>query len=82
MAVPSLLATATRLAVAVTPAPILVSREVAAEMLSISLRHFNDHVAPHLRVVRLGQRKLYPVAELERWVEATAQTTTGPGGRV
>jgi hypothetical protein len=56
--------------------PILVSREDAAALLAISLRHFNDHVAPHLRVVRLGQRKLYPLAELQRWVTANAQGVT------
>lgn len=66
---------APRLAVAVVtaPAPILVSREQAAEMLAMSLRGFNRHVAPHLRVVRVGQRKLYPVAELERWATANAR---------
>lgn len=56
-----------------TPAPILVSRDDAAEMLAISLRHFNRFVAPHLRVVRVGQRKLYPVTELERWASAQAE---------
>jgi hypothetical protein len=53
--------------------PILVSREDAAALLAISLRHFNDHVAPHLRVVRLGQRKLYPLAELQHWATANAE---------
>lgn len=55
-----------------TPVPILVSREDAAEMLGMSLSGFNRHVAPHLRVVRVGQRKLYPVVELQRWAEAKA----------
>lgn len=60
----------------VTPAPILVSREDAAEMLAMSLRHFERFVQPHVRIVRIGQRRLIPVAELERWASETAERTT------
>lgn len=56
-----------------TPTPILVSREDAATMLGMSLSHFQRFVQPHVRVVRLGQRKLYPVVELARWAEAKAE---------
>lgn len=40
----------------------------AARCLGISRDHFDAHVGPFLPVVRLGRRKLIPVAELERWV--------------
>lgn len=53
--------------------PILVSREDAAALLAVSVSHFNRFIAPHLRVVRLGQRKLYPLAELQHWATANAQ---------
>jgi excisionase family DNA binding protein len=58
------------------PAPILVSREDAAQMLGMSLRHFQRFVQPHVRIVRVGQRRLIPVAELERWAEEKAQKTS------
>lgn len=56
-----------------TPTPILVSREDAAAMLAMSLRHFERFVQPHVRVVRLGQRVLIPVAELAHWADANAE---------
>ena len=58
----------------VTPAsspvtPVLaLSRSEAAAALGMSLRHFQRHVQPHLRCIYSGQLRLYPVAELERWV--------------
>lgn len=48
--------------------PLLVTREQAAEMLSFSLRHFQRHVQPRIRLVRSGRRRLVPVVELERWI--------------
>jgi len=53
--------------------PILVSREEAAQMLAMSLRHFQRFVQPHVRIVRVGQRRLIPVAELRRWAEERAE---------
>lgn len=60
-----------------TPTPILVSREDAAEILGMSLSHFQRFVQPYLRVVRVGQRKLYPVADLAAWAEANAEQPAG-----
>jgi hypothetical protein len=45
-----------------------LSRSEAAAALGMSLRHFQRHVQPHLRCIYSGQLRLYPVAELERWI--------------
>jgi hypothetical protein len=45
-----------------------LSRREAAAALGMSLRHFQRHVQPHLRCIYSGQLRLYPVTELERWV--------------
>jgi excisionase family DNA binding protein len=44
----------------------------AAEALGVSLDFFSSHVAPDLRVVRRGRKKLIAVAELERWLDREA----------
>jgi excisionase family DNA binding protein len=41
-------------------------------MIGVSRSHFYEHVAPELRVVRSGRRRLVPVTELERWLERNA----------
>jgi hypothetical protein len=53
----------------VTGGPILVTREYAAAMLAMSVKHFSRHVQPEIRLVRSGALRLVPVAELERWAE-------------
>lgn len=45
-----------------------LGRREAAEALGVSLSHFQRHVQPHIRCVYSGQLRLYPVAELERWL--------------
>jgi hypothetical protein len=45
-----------------------LSRNEAAASLGMSLRHFQRHVQPHIGCIYSGQLRLYPVAELERWV--------------
>jgi excisionase family DNA binding protein len=54
-----------------------LSPDEAAESLGMSRSHFYDHVWPDLRVVRVGQRRLVPVAEIERWLEREAIRTLG-----
>jgi hypothetical protein len=61
------------------PAPRITLRPAeAAAALGVSLDLFNEKIAPQLRQVRFaaesGRRtlKLYPVRELERWVESEA----------
>jgi len=50
----------------------LLSRREAADALGMSLRHFQRHVQPYLRCVYSGQLRLYPLKDLERWVEEQA----------
>jgi hypothetical protein len=59
--------------VAKTVARVSLSRAEAAECLGVSLRHFEEYVQPHVRLVYLGRRQLVPVAELERFVAANAR---------
>jgi hypothetical protein len=40
--------------------------------LGISVDAFSEHVAPELRRVKCGRLWLYPVLELEQWVERNA----------
>jgi excisionase family DNA binding protein len=54
-----------------------LSPEEAAESLGMSRSHFYEHVWADLRVVRVGQRRLVPVVELERWLEREAMRTLG-----
>jgi hypothetical protein len=44
----------------------------ACEALGVSWGFFREHVAPEVRVVRRGRRKLVPVAELQAWLDANA----------
>lgn len=46
-----------------------LSRQEAAVALGISLSHFKRHVQPQIRCVYSGQLRLYPVSELEAWLE-------------
>lgn len=46
---------------------ILLRREEAAELLSMSLDHFERYVQPRVRLVRSGRLRLVPYRELERW---------------
>jgi hypothetical protein len=45
----------------------------ACEALGVSWDFFAEHVAPDLRVVRRGRRKLISVRELEAWLDAHAE---------
>lgn len=50
-----------------------LSIEEACLSLGISWDTWNEHVAPTIRVARLGRRQLVPVAELERWLAKRAE---------
>lgn len=39
----------------------------AAASLGVGLDFFDEHVAPELRLIRRGRKRLVLVAELERW---------------
>lgn len=40
----------------------------AAASIGCGQTHFEENVAPALRVIRSGRKRLIPVTELERWV--------------
>jgi excisionase family DNA binding protein len=50
-----------------------LSKTQAAEALGVSVDFLEDHVLSDLHVVRVGRRRLIPVAELERWLERHAE---------
>ena len=50
---------------------IAVGAEDAAAALGLSRDTFDEYVAPHVRVIRVGRRKLYRLTELNRWAEAS-----------
>ena len=57
--------------VSIAPVPrITVDALEAAAALGVSRAFFLETIAPELRVIRRGRRKLYRVAELERWAGA------------
>jgi excisionase family DNA binding protein len=45
----------------------------AAAALGVGPDFFDANIRPELRVVRRGSKVLIPVAELERWAEASAE---------
>lgn len=49
--------------------PILVSKALAARLLSISVDTFERAVMPDIRRVRIGRRVLFRIADLGAWVE-------------
>jgi hypothetical protein len=49
--------------------PILVSKALAARLLSISIDTFERAVMPDIRTVRIGRRVLFAVEDLGAWVE-------------
>ena len=53
--------------------PLALTVEQAAAALSVSWDTFHSEIEPELRIVRLGRRKLIPVAELQRWLERRAE---------
>jgi hypothetical protein len=52
--------------------PIVVSKEIAAKLLSVSIDTFERSVMPNVRNVRIGRRVLFVVADLDAWVEQNA----------
>lgn len=45
----------------------------AAEALGVGLTTFKTKIAHELRVVREGSIRLYPVPDLERWLDENAE---------
>jgi predicted nucleotidyltransferase len=57
--------------------PLTLNQQDAAALLGISVDAFSEHVAPELRRVKCGRLWLYPVRELEQWVERSAVEWAG-----
>jgi excisionase family DNA binding protein len=49
-----------------------LTRAEAAAAIGVSVDSFERWVQPQLRLVRVGRRRLIPVAELERWLRENA----------
>jgi hypothetical protein len=45
----------------------------AAAALGVGLTFFDESIAPDLRCVRRGRKRLYGVADLERWFAESAE---------
>jgi excisionase family DNA binding protein len=58
-------------------ARLALQRQEAADALGIGVDTFDRHVKPHLRVVRVGTVRLYPVEELDRWLAEQAASPMG-----
>lgn len=52
-----------------------LTKPEAAESLGMSIDSFDRYVGPEVPVIRHGRLRLYPVRELERWVERSAELT-------
>jgi hypothetical protein len=50
-------------------APGALQRKRAAEWLDVSEETFDRHVRPHLKCVYVGSLRLWPVTELQRWLD-------------
>ena len=49
----------------------------AAAAIGVGLDFFDANVAPELRLVRRGRKRLVPVSELERWTAENASRALG-----
>ncbi len=54
------------------PPRIALRKQEAAFALGVSDETFDRYVRPFVKVVRWGSLRVYPVRELERWLESEA----------
>lgn len=45
----------------------------AASALGVGVTFFDSEVAPEIRCIRRGRKRLFPLAELERWTAENAE---------
>ena len=57
--------------------PITLTKAEAATALSMSIDSFERYVQPHVRCIRKGRLRLFPIAELERWADENAEGLFG-----
>ena len=51
------------------PTVLALRRESAAAALGVSVEYFDRYVRPEIRAIRRGRLTLYPLTELERWLD-------------
>jgi hypothetical protein len=60
-----------------TPTPagprLALNVEEACAALGVSWDFWHDHIAPEVRIVRRGRRKLVAVSELQRWLDRNSE---------
>jgi hypothetical protein len=60
-----------------TPTPVgrrlALNVEEACAALGVSWDFWHDHIAPEVRIVRRGRRKLVAVSELQRWLDRNSE---------
>lgn len=57
--------------------PIALPKPAAAEALGMSVDSFERYVQADVRCIRRGRLRLYPVTELQKWVDENAQRLLG-----
>jgi hypothetical protein len=62
------------------PFPESLSLPPEAAAIGVGPDFFEANVAPELRLIRRGRRRLVPVSELERWVAPPAVGEVARGG--
>jgi len=50
----------------------------ACDVLGVGHDFWQEHIAPEIRIVRAGRRKLVPVTELVRWIDRHAEAAFEP----
>ena len=65
----------TRQVVVINDARLAVTPAHAAELLDVSPDFFTRHIQPAVNVVYVGRKRLIPVVELEKWLNANAGKT-------
>lgn len=63
------------------PPRLALNREQAAAALGISPTTWDKEVAPFLQRVHIGRRRLFPVAEVERWLRENSQAAPAEEAR-
>lgn len=53
----------------------------AAAALGCGLTYFEEQIAPELRIIRRGRKRLIPIAELDRWAAENAEKALDPSRR-
>ena len=53
--------------------PLAYTASKAAAAVDVGPDYFKEHIAPHLETVRRGDKTLYPVAGITRWLVEEAE---------